>query len=138
MVKKKLKTRQSSENVTISNSNSSHSNTEVKTYAVSESQGVYLCINAINKEDSCDFGLCGECYSKKAPSRNRSNRGKSYDEDASICNHKYFASLHQFFDKQFFAKDYIKQTENRNIRWSKNCSACGVKFVARNRNGTII
>ena len=107
-----------------------------KLYAVSDTQEVYLCINATNKEHSCDFGLCRDCYLKDVPTRIK--RRRTTDVDDSLCNHKCFASLHQFFDKQFFAKDYMEQVKKRNISWTSHCAKCKAKFVSMGRNDNIV
>ena len=106
-----------------------------KYYSVSEKKEVYLCVNALNKEHDCDFGLCRDCYLKKEPKRKR--RTKRTEDDDSRCKHKCYASLHQFFDKQFFNRKYINQLKQRDIAWTTFCSICKVKFVSTGRNGQI-
>ena len=105
-------------------------------YSVSEKQEVYLCANATNKEHNCKFGLCRDCYLKHEPSRKTRTR-KSPEKDDSMCTHKCYTSLQQFFDKQFFTSKYMEQTQNRGIAWTSHCDECGVKFVSMGRNGKI-
>ena len=110
-------------------------NNTSKLYSVSETQEIYLCINAKNQEHDCDFGLCRDCYLKNEPSRKASR--KKVDVNESSCNHKCFSSLQQFFDKQFFTSKYMDQVKRRSIAWTSNCKKCGIKFVSMGRNGKI-
>ena len=109
---------------------------QVDTYSVSESKEIYLCINATNKEHSCNFGLCRHCYLKHEPTRG--SRRRRNDEDDSSCNHRNYSSLHQFFDKQFFTIKYMEQVAKRKIAWTSHCNECGIKFVCTGRNGNIV
>ena len=107
-------------------------------YAVSENQEVYVCINATNKEHECDYGMCRSCYFRNEPSRGKRSRRKDYDIDDSECNHKCLHTLQQFFDREFFKKDYMQQIKERKIAWTSKCGICGVLFVAQNKKGKIM
>ena len=110
--------------------------TKPTTYSVSETQEVYLCINATNKEHECDFGLCRDYYLKNVPTR--SKRRRKTDEDDSICNHNCLPSLYQFFDKHFFAKDNMEQIKKRGITWISHCAKCKTKFISKNWKGAVL
>ena len=105
-------------------------------YSVSDDQEVYLCINATNKEHDCEFGLCRDCYEKKASPSRKTTRRKP-DIDDSTCNHECYSSLDQFFDKQFFTTKYMESVKRRGIAWVSNCNYCNIKFVSMGRNGKI-
>ena len=106
-----------------------------KLYSVNESECIYICQNATNKEHECDFGICEPCYLKNAPTR--SSRKRKQDVDDSICNHSCISSLQQFFDDQYFEKDYIANCKKRNIAWTTKCAQCNARFVSMTRNGKV-
>ena len=95
-------------------------------------------MNATNKEHECDFGMCRHCYSKNDKSKGKRSKRQDYDVDDSECNHKCLHSLQQFFDREFFRKEYMTQIKARNIAWTSKCAICGIQFVAQNKKGTII
>ena len=88
-------------------------NTDKNIYSVNETKCIYICQNATNKEHECDFGICKPCYVKEAPKK--LSRKRKQDVDDSICNHLCISSLQQFFDKQYFEKDYIANCKKRDI-----------------------
>ena len=119
-------------NTETSSTDESHNNSK-NVYSVNETQCIYICQNATNKEHECDFGICKPCYVKEAPKK--LSRKRKQDVDDSICNHLCISSLQQFFDKQYFEKDYIANCKKRDISWTTNCAKCNARFVSMNRNG---
>ena len=108
-------------------------------YSVSETQEIYICVNATNKEHTCDYGICRNCYIQNDDARrgNRSRR-KDFDIDDSACNHKCLHSLQQFFDREFFKKEYMQQVKERNIAWTSRCGLCNIQFVATTKKGKLV
>ena len=94
-------------------------------YYVNDSNGIWLCPLVLKGKQKCQYGLCSNCYIKKAPKKRRrviDKRGKVHGE---ICHHGLVMNFTNFFDSGYFTKNYKAKNS-----FVTNCGMCKVQFVS--------
>ena len=96
-------------------------------YCVNDRNGIWLCPMVLKGKQECQYGLCIDCYIKKAPKKRRRVRDKCMNTDNNVCRHDLVMNFTNFFDGSYFTKQYKKNNTFVGV-----CGNCKVTFIAKN------